>query len=97
LVLVAIVTAVAPTIAALGAWRSAGKANKAVNNRPGEAPTISDDVSSIRTAVASLQDDHGAIRDEVRGTREALRDHLSESERRFAAHVRDGHPRRRGW
>jgi hypothetical protein len=94
LVIVAIVTAVAPTIAALGAWRSAGKANKAVNNRPDEGPTISDDVATIRTVVSKLEDDHDAIKGR-------LDSHLGESRqvwRRLDDHIREHPaPRRRGW
>jgi hypothetical protein len=70
LVTVAAIGALAPTIAAIGAWRSSRKNNLAVNNRPSEAPTISDDVAAIRVEVSRLRDrfdEH--MRDHVRTRR----------------------------
>jgi len=83
---VAGLVAVGPTLAALGAWRSSGKANRAVNNRPAEAPTISDDVAVIRTNVAKLSEDLDThLVESARATGrldEHLRDHAPPSRRR---------------
>lgn len=55
-IVVACVVAIPPTIAAAAAAFQARKANKAVNGRPKEAPTISDDVAALRVDVARLTD-----------------------------------------
>jgi hypothetical protein len=69
-VVVAIIASVPGTLAALAAWRSAHKANVAVNDRPSSAPTISTDVSEIRKGVDGLNT-------QVKVLRERLDDHLT--------------------
>ena len=57
--LIAVVAAVAPTIAAGAAWHNARQTNHAVNRRVKGAPTISQDVRSL---TAGLEEVRGSVR-----------------------------------
>jgi hypothetical protein len=63
IIAVASIAAVGPTIAALGAWRNARQASNAVNGRPAEAPTISDDVATMRVTLAKMHDEQSSMRE----------------------------------
>jgi hypothetical protein len=76
---VAIIAATPATIAAVASWRSARGVHRAVNSRPDQAPTISEDVSVTRYAVVALRDDVAVLKTRLD---EHMRDHEPTRRRR---------------